>query len=281
MSVGTPDPKQVRLPSPEQTFDRRAARLSALAEGHAAAAWLGLLGRIARGQQAAVRQVPVAPARATGAGPPLALARLRRDEGWRRILGVVLRTADDPDLPAEARAAIRRLLEATPGELERLAARLLAGTIEQAELATATFVGAALQAWFGALASALDPIALEAPPSACPVCGALPVAGVIDGATRLRWLSCSLCGAEWNLPRVLCAACGEEAGLAYFEVEGERGASAEACDRCHGYLKLFDAERRPGADAMADDVATLGLDLLLAGEGYQRIGASPWLAVAG
>jgi FdhE protein len=281
VTAPTGDPPRLRLPDPARTFDGRARRLGALADGHAAGDWLALLAAITRGQHAAVRDVPVPEARAPGAGPPLALLRVPRDSTWQRMLAVLLQTADDPGLPAEARAAIARLTAAEPAALERLAGRLLAGTIGREELAEATFVGAALQAWFGALAGGLGGVEPDATARTCPVCGAQPVAGVIDGSTRLRYLSCSLCGTQWNFSRVTCVGCGGEAALTYFKIEGEAGAEAEACDACHGYLKLFDQEQRPGADAQADDVATLGLDLLLADEGYRRLGASPWLAVAG
>jgi FdhE protein len=279
--VSDADTTRVRLPTPADTFGHRAARLDALAARNAAGDWLALLARIARGQEAAAREVAVAAVPLQPEGPPLALARVPRDETWRRMLAIVLQAADAPELPPEARAAIARLHDAAPDDLERLAARLLAGVLPREELAAATFVGAALQGWFAALASTLAPMTLDRPHAACPVCGAQPVAGLIDGDTRLRFLSCSLCGAQWHLPRVTCAECGDEAGLAYYEVQGDRGASAEACEHCRGYLKVFDGELRPGADPMADDVATLGLDLLVADAGYRRIGASPWLAVAG
>ena len=54
-----------------------------------------------------------------------------------------------------------------------------------------------------------------------PACGEPPVAGVVQGRDRLRYLSCSLCAAEWNVPRLRCASCGQEADLAYFHVEGD------------------------------------------------------------
>lgn len=272
---------RLRLPDPAGTFDGRARRLDALASGHAAAEWLELLASIARGQQAAVRDVAVAARRASGDGPPLAMARVPRDAAWQQMLDVVLDTADNPELPLEARAAIARLVAASPADRDQLAGRVLAGALRAEELAEATFVGAALQAWFGTLAGALEPLAPGAAERTCPICGAQPVAAIVDGSTRVRYLTCSLCGTEWHLPRLTCAACGTEEGLAYFRIEGDEGAEAEACTACHGYLKLFDREKRPGADPLADDVATLGLDVLLAEEGFRRIGSNPWLAVEG
>jgi FdhE protein len=165
----------------------------------------------------------------------------------------------------------------------------------------APFAGAALQAWFASLAATLDPKALGGARGACPVCGAAPVAGVIQG-DRLRYVTCALCAAEWNVTRLQCVACGDEQ-LEYLHAEGgpegapgtdaasprgsalDRGAKAEACGVCRTYLKLFDLEHRGGADAAADDAATITLDLLVAEAGYHRAGpnlyVAPGVSVAG
>lgn len=280
MSASPAEPALLRVPDPASRFEARARRLRALAAGHAAGDWLLLLSRVADGQRAAVGEIPVAAIRAPGEGPPLAFERVPRDATWRRMLAVVLSGANAPELPAEAREAIRGLLGADVLRLEALADRTLAGATGPDVLTTAPFVGAALQAWFGSLASGLEPATGAPFAGGCPVCGAPPVAGVIDGTTRLRYLACSLCGSEWNLPRMTCAACGDDVKVAYFHVDGDEGAKAEACGGCHGYVKLFDLEKRAGAEPVADDAATLSLDLLMAEEGYHRIGASPFLAVA-
>jgi FdhE protein len=262
-------------------FAARAERLRALSDGHAAGDWLRLLGRIADGQRAAVQEVHVPPARAPGRGPPLDFAHVRRDATWRRMLAVVLAAADAPDLPVATRDAIHRLAGADAPLLEGLADRHLTATLPADRLAAAPFVGAALQSWFGALADGLEPPAGAHSSGECPICGAPPVAGVIDGTTRLRYLHCSLCGAEWNVLRLTCVRCRGDAGLGYFHVEQDESAKAEACGECGGYLKLFDQERRAGLEPIADDAGTLALDLLMAQEGYHRLGASPYLAVAG
>lgn len=275
------EPPRLRLADPARAFEVRARRLGALAQGHAAGEWLAFLAGVARGQQAAVRDVPVPAARASGDGPPLALHRVPLDPTWQQMLLVIVEAADSPTLPPETRAAIARLVAAGPSDRDALAARLLADRVGSEEMADATLVAAALQAWFVALTGRLEAPAAGGRAPSCPVCGAEPVAGVVDGSTRLRWLACSLCGAEWNVPRLSCVSCGSEERLAYLRIEGEEGAEAEACDACRGYLKLFDREKRPGAEPLADDVATLALDLLLAQDGYRRIGANPWLAVEG
>ncbi len=270
-----PEAQRLRVAEPALLFERRGARLEALAAGHSARDWLLLLARVARGQAAAVREVPVEPVRAGGGGPPLDFARVPRGVVWRRMLGVVLSAARAPGLPAETVEALRRLTGSAASDLEALAGGVLADDVPADRLACAPFAGAALQAWFASLASHLDPSAVPTGPAAsCPVCGSPAVAGVVDIGTRFEFLSCSLCAAEWNVPRLRCSGCGTDAGLAYFHVEGDAGAKAEACEACRAYLKLFDAEKRPGADAAADDAATLALDLLMAEEGYGRAGVN-------
>jgi FdhE protein len=273
-------PDGVRLLDPALRFEVRARRLLRLAEDHPAEDWLRLLARIAEGQRAAVREVTVPAVRAAGEGPPLAFDRIPRDPTWRRMLAEVLASADSTDLPAAARGAISRLDGVDVARLEALADLQLAGVTPPGELGTAPFIGAALQAWFGALAVRLEPMAAASATGACPVCGAQPVAGVIDGSTRLRYLVCGLCGAEWNVPRLTCVACDEDAKLVYFNVVGDEGVQAEACEGCRGYVKLFDLAKQAEVEPVADDAATLALDLLMAEEGFRRVGPSPLLAVA-
>jgi FdhE protein len=272
-----------RIPDPALLFEARAARLGVLADGHSAREWLLLLSRIAGGQRAAVREVAVAPPlahRPSGAGPPLAAPGLPRDGAWRRMLAVVLAAAKAPGLPVESLDALRRLSDAGVSDLEGIADGVLARSVAPDRLAVAPFVGAALQAWFAVLASRLDPAALAPGTDACPACGSAPVAGVVQGEDRLRFLSCSLCATEWNVPRLHCVVCGGEADLAYYAVEGDAGAKAEACPSCRAYVKLFDEERRPGVELAADDAATLALDLLVGEEGFGRVGANLYLATA-
>jgi FdhE protein len=259
----------VRVPDPALLFEARAARLRALAEGHSAGDWLLLLSRLAAGQRAAVRELPVAPPTATGSGPPLAAGRV----------GIVLGAARAPGLPAPAVEALRVLSGADVPHLEALADGVLAGALAPERLACAPFVGAALQAWYGALAARLDPAALSPGTDACPACGAPPVAGVVQGVDRLRYLSCALCATEWNVPRLRCVVCGGEGDLAYYEIEGDAGAKAEACASCRAYVKLFDEEKRAGVEAAADDAATLALDLLMGERGLGRVGANLYVGV--
>lgn len=53
---------------------------------------------------------------------------------------------------------------------------------------------------------------------------------------------------------------------------------AETCPSCQGYLKQFYLEFDRHADALADDLASLALDMRLAEDGYLR--RSPNLLLA-
>lgn len=266
-------PAPLALPDPARLFEVRAARLAALARGHPAGPFLSLLARVARAQQAAAREVHLGPPPRLDGDRPLDRARLPRDPGWRAALRMVASGCRDADLPGPAQAALARLAAAGDEELEARADAVLAG--EPDDLAAAPFVGAALQVLFTRLAAGLDPGAVPAAAADCPVCGAPPVAGVILGDDRSRHLCCALCAARWLLPRIRCAACGATDAISYLAIEGApAGLKAEVCDGCRSYLKLVDLQDLPEAEPLADDAATIVLDLLLGERGYRRAGAN-------
>ncbi len=271
-------PLPLLLPDPASLFPARAARLEELAPGHAAEPWLSFLACLARGQERAWREVRPRPGHpALPAATPLEAFSRGQDESWRAMLRVVLGAVRPLALPEAARAAAGRLERAPEAALARGARGLLAG--EPPDLAEAPFLGAALAAWFTCRAAALPlPLASAGPAGACPCCGAPPLAGVIHGDERLRYLACGLCGVEWYLPRSLCSGCGSGEHVAYLALEeGPPGVKAEACGGCGRYLKLFDRATAHRAEPVADDAATLVLDLLLAreGRGYRRAAGNP------
>jgi FdhE protein len=96
---------------------------------------------------------------------------------------------------------------------------------------------------------------------------------VVLGDDRSRHLCCALCATRWHLPRIRCAACQATDAISYLSVEGAPpGVRAETCDRCHSYLKLLDLQDLPEAEPLADDAATIVLDLLMGERGYRRAG---------
>jgi len=125
-------------------------------------------------------------------------------------------------------------------------------------------------------------------PGVCPCCGFLPVASVVRSSgevDKLRYLHCALCNTEWNLVRVKCAACDANDGISYRHLEGEGlkttdAVRAETCESCKSYLKIFYQDKAP-VDPVADDLATLALDILVDEAGYARCGPNLLLVPGG
>jgi FdhE protein len=316
VSTGMPgDPPACRLPVPSEVFERRAARFRELASGHSLEQYLIVLAQVAEGQARASRVIqPIvegepALAEAVRLRPapadlqeraqprPLFAREWPRSSAWRRALEIIIDAMEPLTLPELTTSALVSLGVSSPTQLERAADIVLAGDCARADLAAAPFVGAALQVYWTTLAARLPALELEdqrhlSPSSApgcggphaseCPACGRPAAAGIVTGDQHLRYLSCGLCSTEWYLPRLICSACGSSADLSYFEVEDGGGACrAETCPRCGTYLKLFYQERAPGAEAIADDVASLALDLLMTDKGYVRTGSNLLLLTCG
>jgi FdhE protein len=269
----------LRLPRPSELFERRARRFRELAAGNPMGELLEALGDVCAAQGRALPCIPAPPAgQEVPRTVPLDAVGWRRDPAWRTALAALVEDLRARPWPAGAAGALARLSAATPAELEAVADGILAGSAAHTDLAAAPFVAAALQVYFTALAATLPAAEVERSVTGCPVCGSAPVAGVVLGDDKLRYLACSLCGSEWNLTRIQCWSCSATGGIRYLSVSGDPGATkAEACAACRAYLKLFYRERVPRAEPMADDVATLTLDLLAATEGWARSGVNLFL----
>jgi FdhE protein len=164
-----------------------------------------------------------------------------------------------------------------------MAVRVLNTEPHGEDVALLPYVAAALQVLWTAAAARMDGeiVALDVP-GVCPCCGTLPVASVVrsSGAANLRYLHCALCNTEWNMVRVKCASCDATAGISYRHIDGKSGqlphlppeaVCAETCDSCKSYLKIVYQEKG-GVDPVADDLATLALDILVDEAGYARSG---------
>ncbi|PKU24696.1 formate dehydrogenase accessory protein FdhE [Telmatospirillum siberiense] len=262
-------PEPLLPPDPAQLFRRRADRLRQLADGNSLRDWLLFVADVSDGQ----REVAALPADA----PP---------EGrWRADLEALYPRLR-PHLPAAAIGAVEDVLGQDPGTLTALANRLHNGAPTPADLPAAPLVMAALQlAWTRHAAHIAPSIARpESTMTTCPVCGSAPVAGVIHIGMQsggLRYLHCGLCHTAWHHVRATCVACGDGKKVTQRFIEGDSGvARAETCDSCKSYLKLLHADKAQGLDPVADDLASLALDLLVGEEGYRRMGANPFLLQA-
>ena len=286
------DIPELRLP-PADLFLTRARRLEQLAEHHALGDYLRFVARLAHAQQARLDASPsadlpaperLAQCREHGM-PPFAPAGLPRPSAWRETARHLARVVQ-PSLPAAGQAALRVILQAQDAWLDEQAGQLLEGNMADLDAAVAPIIGAALQVHWTQLARQLDPAQVARPehPSLCPVCGSHPVSSVvrIGGAENgLRYLHCTLCSSEWHVVRSKCSNCDNSRGIAYYHREGDDNVvRAESCPECQTYLKVIYQDKNPLADPVADDLATLTLDLLMDEAGYARSGVN-WYLVQG
>jgi len=291
-SGGVKAPEPIALPDPAARFDRTAARLERLADGHAAEGWLAFLAEASRAQGSAVANQPAprapdktAVAQAVVARlPPLAADGHRRDPAWRKGLAVMLESFDATAFPSVATAiAAMRRRDAT--ETERLADAFLRGGVDPADAAAAFWIAAALQVYFTRLAASLraSDLRLLERRDLCPCCGSTSSASVIGASGQnpgARYLYCSLCSTAWHHTRAVCLVCGGARTLTLRGVEGDSGlARAETCDECGTYAKVFYEAKDAGVDAYADDLATLGLDMMVGEAGWSRHAPNPLLLV--
>jgi FdhE protein len=304
---------RIRLPDSATVFASRAARLRKLSEGHAIGDYLLLMAAVGDAQQSALAHLSgdVRESRTddSAAALPDALAieqRMRvardhgmpllqalgwpRDERWRVILdGLCTAMATAAGFPPAVAATCRRIQTLPPARLEAQAERLLThgGDDNGIDTQAAPFLMSALQVYWAHITRSLsfDTIAEHVGcfdvPGVCPVCGTLPVASVVraDKAYQgYRYLHCALCDTEWHMVRIKCSQCESAAGIHYHSVEGASSAvRAEACDNCRSYRKICYQEEDPEVEPVADDLASLGLDLLMAEEGFHRASGHPLL----
>jgi FdhE protein len=78
--------------------------------------------------------------------------------------------------------------------------------------------------------------------------------------------------------RVKCSHCQTTQGISYQSIEnGPAGIRAECCDTCHSYSKILYQEEDSAVEPVADDLASMALDLLLSDAGYHRASPNPLL----
>jgi FdhE protein len=284
------EPPFVRLPDPSTLFQSRAERFQALAVSHELAPFLLFLSGLSSCQHQSQDGLPYADlpaeedrARAREhAMPPLDRGRFTADAAFDATLGRLLQLAEGVDMPDTARAALGRVIAANAASRIAMARAVLANEIPAADFADHVFVAAALQVHYARLAAQFNAKRLvPVGHGACPVCSGAPVCSMVvgwQGAHNSRFCVCSLCATQWNYVRIKCTLCSSTKGIAYREVEGGNGTIwAETCESCRSYVKILHQHKNPGLDPVADDVASLGLDLLLREGEYRRGSVNPFL----
>ena len=292
----------LRLPERASAFAEREMRLRQLAASHPMRDFLLFTAELARAQQEVLQTheavaLPDAEAidQAAGLGaPPLPAALWPRDAAWRRgfkqMLAALLPRLDG----SPAQASVRTLQGADDAWLELQADKLLNRMMLGLDMAAAPLIAAALQTYWTHLvlatqeargADRLAPFGRVDDATTCPCCGSLPTASISSiGADTAgyRYLHCSLCSAQWHMVRIKCSTCEGTKGIHYRSLQAlddeatarsaQRPVEAETCDTCGHYLKIVHMERDANVEPVADDLATLTLDLLVAEAGFERRG---------
>ncbi|MET0209465.1 MAG: formate dehydrogenase accessory protein FdhE, partial [Burkholderiaceae bacterium] len=202
-------------------------------------------------------------------------------------------------VPDPVRALVTTLGGADDAYFEQQAQALLAGGGPALDPAPAPLIAAGLQLHWVRLVQQLqerfersDPSRRLAPfgliddPTVCPCCGSRPVASITriaaDNAGQ-RFLACSLCAAQWHYVRIKCTHCQGTKGISFRGLVGDDGEAAsasvqaECCETCGHYLKQVLMEKDLQSEPLADDLATLTLDLLVGELGLVRQGFNPML----
>lgn len=241
-------------------------------------------------------------------GLPTLPATGPRDPVWRTQLRGLLerlaaRLVGNPALPA-----VQALRDADDDHLERQADRLLSGVMLDLDLGTAPLIAAGLQVhWTHRVlatqeargADRLAPFGQTDDLSHCPCCGSRPTASISRiGADEsgYRYLHCALCSTQWHMVRIKCTHCLGTKGIGYQSLQAlvesdaasarlskaeravrEANAGAvqvETCEGCGHYLKIVHMAKNPEVDPVADDLATITLDLLVSETGLERHGVN-------
>lgn len=282
-------PPFVLLPEPGRLFRRRAERLRHLAKESRLAPYLVFLADLAAVQAGLAETLPpVAPppeARVALARearmPPLDRLALARDPALSATLDALVAAAGAIDMPEAARAALDAVAAADADTRGWLLANVLSDDMPVEDAAAHLWVAAAVQVHAARLAATLDagrlvPVRV----GVCPCCGGRPAASVVVGTLRIegaRYAACATCQTLWNEVRIKCLACGSTKGIGYRGLGEEAVIKAEVCGECLSWVKILYQNKDTALEAIADDVASLGLDVQMRDTEYRRAGFDPFL----
>lgn len=283
------EPPFAFVPDPEAIFTRRAARLAFLAEGARVGPYLRFLAGIVAAQATLARTLPAAdpvPVEAVeraraGRMPPIDRGTLAPAPALHDTLDRLLALAADLDMPEAAHATRAALASADRATLTDLLAQVLSQDVPGEDAGPALFAAAAVQVHASRLAATLDPARLvPIRVGLCPCCGGRPASSIVVADKRAegaRYAACATCCTLWNEVRIKCLACGSTKGIGYRSLGDDAVIKAEVCDACHSWVKILHATRDTALEPIADDVASLGLDSLMAGTEWRRAGFDPFL----
>ncbi len=285
---------RILLPQVASLFSERAARLRQLADGNPIADYLQFAAKIVDAQHAAAATVELQPLegstieRSQQFSMPLLPAAEHIDPAWHSVLDAMLETLSASEgLPEQLQPLIHSLQTLSANERNEIGTRLLQKEVAARHVGMAPFIMAALQVTYAKRAAVLNvaDVPYTDPATICPVCASEPVSSVLrigGQANGHRYLHCGTCCTEWHMVRVKCTHCESTKGIHYQSIEGSQEVvTAETCDECGTYRKVVNQEKDPFAEPLADDLATLTLDLLMhENTRFKRSSANPLLYVA-
>lgn len=305
---GTGEPDPFIWPNRASWFAERSMRLKQLArQSSSIGAYLSLIAELVQAQHLCVNDLPEVPlpseealnqAKAHGL-PPLAALDWSRDPIWHEILYRLVDHLHSAEMRGSQADNIKALLERIkalpPVEIEVQAEQLLAGSISGVDLAAAPFIGAALQVYWVHMVCLSEALRQEdiykkvslSEQTLCPCCGSVPTSSMVHsfgGMAGQRYVACSLCGLQWHMTRIRCTRCLHEDGVEYMflgdpqvgdddpESFNNPAVLAETCPECQTYLKIIHTEREPFADPIADELASIQLDVLMGEQKFYKHG---------
>ncbi|VDS09005.1 formate dehydrogenase accessory protein FdhE [Paracoccus haematequi] len=289
---GVPVAPLAFLPDAAAVFDKRAGRFAFLADhGGNLAPYLRFLADLTGLQARLARDLPTpAPIPADririareSRMPPIDRAALAADETMHATLDRFLAEAAVLDMPEPARLALSAVTAAGIADRHWLLENILSDRIPDDSAAPHLFVGAAVQVHLARLAATLDAAQLvRIRTGTCPTCGGRPATSSVMGAAGIestRYAACGCCATHWNEVRVTCLCCGSTKGISYRSVEtDEATVKAELCSECGSWVKILYQNKNPSLDPIADDVSSLGLDMLMKDTDFRRGGFNPFIA---
>jgi len=291
----------LRLPVRSLVFSDRQLRLRQLAASHPMREYLLFIADLAQAQHQVLQDhagvaLPgseALEAAAKALKPPMPAFGWTRDPVWlnglRRLLALFRARA--PEGPA--RDTLDRVVAESDAWIDAQADRLSRRVMFGLDLAAAPLIAAGLQVYWTQLVLSVaerdgeNIFGRTDPGTECPCCGSAPTASITRiGADEagFRYLHCSLCSTEWHYVRIKCTHCESTKGIHFESLSPQPGVElpatgaregavkAECCDSCNHYLKQVAMEKDPEVEPVADDLASVTLDLLVSEAGHQRSG---------
>ena len=275
--------------NPKNLYQRRATRLRELAQDHPLADYLLFAAAIADAQLVLLESMPIpqdprlqALSGEQLANKPLDVKNWLRDPIWRKLLTALLEKLK-PSANDQILTTIEWLEKAADSELEELADNVLAQEFATISSDKAVFVWAALSLYWLQLVQQIPHNAKQESTEnlhCCPVCNTAPTASLVHFGSQqgLRYLHCALCESEWNMVRSQCSNCGQNKELDYWSIDDYMAAiRSESCGSCKSYLKIMFQEKEPKVEVIADDLASLFLDMEMEEKGFMKSGLNPFI----